>query len=247
MMRMPDTVVIVPTYNERDNVRGIAEAVLASSPRVDLLFVDDGSPDGTGEVCDRIAAENPRVQVMHRPSKQGLGRAYVAGFQWALERGYAFLFEMDCDFSHDPGNIPDLLRALDGQDMVLGSRFIGGIRIINWPMGRLMLSQAAGVYVRRITGMPFRDPTSGYRGYRRELVQSLELDRITSNGYSFQIETLHHAWINGYRIVEMPIIFFERRQGESKMSSHIIGEATWMVWRLWLRSGLRRRPKKRGE
>ncbi len=243
---MPDTVVIVPTYNERENVRGIAEAALASSPRVDLLFVDDQSPDGTGQICDQLAAENPRVHVLHRPSKQGLGRAYVAGFQWALDRGYEFLFEMDCDFSHDPGNIPEFLRALEQHDMALGSRFIGGIRIINWPMGRLMLSQAAGIYVRRITGMQFCDPTSGYRGYRREVVQSMNFSRITSNGYSFQIETLHHAWINGFRVVELPIIFFERRKGESKMSSHIIGEAAWMVWRLWFRSGLRRRPRKRG-
>ncbi len=242
---MQDTLVIIPTFNERGNVKGIVEAALRASPRLDLLFVDDHSPDGTGALCDEIAAGESRVHVLHRPEKQGLGRAYVAGFQWALERSYAYVFEMDCDFSHNPADIPDLLHALNDHDMALGSRFIGGIRIINWPLSRLMLSQAAGAYVRAITGMPFRDPTGGFRGYRREVLESMDLSRITSNGYSFQIETLHHAWIRGFRVAELPIIFFERRNGTSKMSSHIINEATWIVWKLWLRSGLRRRPVKR--
>lgn len=242
---MQDTLVIVPTFNERGNVKGIVEATLRASPRLDILFVDDNSPDGTGVLCDEIAAREPRVHVLHRPAKQGLGRAYVAGFQWALEHAYAYMFEMDCDFSHNPTDIPDLLHALNDHDMVLGSRFIGGIRIINWPLSRLMLSQTAGLYVRLITGMPFRDPTGGFRGYRREVLESMDLARITSSGYSFQIETLHHAWIRGFRVAELPIIFFERRDGTSKMSSYIVNEATWIVWKLWFRAGLRRRPKKR--
>lgn len=242
---MSDALVIVPTYNERENVDALAGALLGVSSRVDVLFVDDGSPDGTGALCDRLAAADARIHVLHRPRKQGLGRAYVAGFRWALERSYAFIFEMDADFSHDPKDVPVLLAAASDGDLVLGSRFVGGIRIINWPMSRLLLSKAAARFVRAVTGMPFSDPTGGFKCYRREVIQTMPLDRITSNGYSFQIETLHHAWMSGFRVKELPIIFADRKHGTSKMSSAIIGEAFWLVWKIWLRAGLRRRPRPR--
>ena len=240
---MSDTLVIIPTYNERENVEAISAAALATRAAPDLLFVDDGSPDGTGGILDRLAAANPRLHVLHRTRKEGLGRAYVAGFRWALERPYRFVFEMDADFSHNPNDIPKLRDAAESADLVLGSRFYGGIRIINWPLSRLMLSQAAALYVRLITGLPMADPTGGFKCYRRAVLESMNLDRIGSNGYSFQIETLHHAWFNGFRVLEIPIIFEERRLGTSKMNLSIIREALWVVWKLALRSRGRRRPR----
>ena len=237
-------VVVIPTYNERENVEAIAKAVCAACPEADMLFVDDGSPDGTGEIADRLAAASPRIHVMHRAKKQGLGRAYIAGFTWALERPqYRFVMEMDADFSHDPKAVPLLRRRALDADLVLGSRYVGGIRVINWPMNRLILSTGAALYVRIITGMPFTDPTGGFKCYRREVLQSLNLPSIRSNGYSFQIETTHTAWQKGFKIVEEPITFEERREGKSKMSGRIVHEALWMVWKLWFRSGLRRSPK----
>lgn len=241
---MSDTLVIVPTYNEKENAEPIAQAVLAACPEADLLFVDDNSPDGTGQLADRLAAENPRVHVLHRQQKQGLGRAYVAGFRWALERPEVrFIMEMDADFSHDPQAVPQLRAAALNADLVLGSRYVGGIRVINWPLNRLILSTGAALYVRLITGMPFTDPTGGFKCFRREVLAAIDLDRIHSNGYSFQIEMTHTAWHLGFAIVESPIVFEERREGQSKMSGGIVNEALWMVWKLLARCGYRRQPR----
>ena len=241
----PKALVIVPTYNERENLPALVQRLLRLPVAVDLLVVDDNSPDGTGKLGDELAAKYPRVHVLHRQEKNGLGRAYLAGFKWALERGYEFVFEMDGDFSHNPDDIPLLLAAAQHADLVLGSRYLNGIRIINWPLSRLMLSKGAATYVSIITGLPFTDPTGGYKCFRRRALQALDLDEVRSNGYSFQIELTHKLWRQGMRIVEVPIIFTERAQGHSKMSGHIIREALIMVWRLWFQNKLRRRPAAR--
>lgn len=241
---MSDTLVIVPTYNERDNVEALSKAILAACPEADLLVVDDGSPDGTGDLADRLAQAEPRIHVLHREKKQGLGRAYIAGFRWALERpAYRFIMEMDADFSHDPKAVPQLRAAAQTADLVLGSRYVGGIRVINWPLNRLILSTGAALYVRLITGMPFTDPTGGFKCFRREVLAAMDLDGIRANGYSFQIEMTHTAWHLGFKIVESPIVFEERREGQSKMSGGIVNEALWMVWKLLARFGYRRRPR----
>lgn len=242
---MNDALVVIPTYNEKENVREIARAVTTACPQADLLIVDDNSPDGTGRMADELAAKEPRIHVLHRTDKQGLGRAYVAGFKWALERHYPFIFEMDADFSHNPADVPRLLEAARTADIALGSRYIGGVRVINWPLSRLFLSKGAAVYVRVITGMPVTDPTSGFKCYRRAVLEEIDLDHIRSNGYSFQIETIHQAWMRGFRIAEVPITFEERRSGFSKMSAKIVREALWMVWKLWFRCGLRRQPRQK--
>lgn len=239
---MNDTLIVVPTYNERENVRGLATAIFQHYPKCDILFVDDNSPDGTGALLDEMTKDDPRIHVLHRPDKAGLGRAYIAGFKWALERHYQFIFEMDADFSHDPKDIPRIRSAAEDADLVLGSRYIGGIRVINWPLSRLILSRGAGFYVQLITGMPFTDPTGGFKCYRRAVLESIDLDRIRSNGYSFQIEMTHTAWMLGFRIVDMPITFEERRSGSSKMNSAIVREALWMVWKLLFRCRFRRKP-----
>ena len=237
------TLVIVPTYNERDNLPPLAARLLALPVPVDLLVVDDNSPDGTGEVADALAAKHPQIHVLHRTEKDGLGRAYCAGFAWALERDYQFTFEMDGDLSHNPDDVPKLLEAAQGADLVLGSRYCNGIRVINWPLNRLMLSKGAAKYVQIVTGMPFTDPTGGYKCFRRTALQTIDLQNVRSNGYSFQIELTHKLWRHGMRIVEVPIIFTDRFQGRSKMSGKIVREAFIMVWRLWLQNGLRRSPR----
>jgi len=242
---MNQTLIIVPTYNERDNLPRMAQKLLSLPANVDVLVVDDNSPDGTGKIADELAAKDPRIHVLHRAGKEGLGRAYVAGFKWALTQGYEFIFEMDCDFSHNPDDIPAFLEAAKDADLVLGSRYVGGIRVIYWPLGRLMLSRFAGKYVAFVTGMPFTDPTGGYKCFRRRALQAVNLDGIHSNGYSFQIELTHRLWRQGYRIVEVPIIFTERTQGHSKMAGGIVNEAFWLVWRLWLQNGLRRSPRQK--
>lgn len=244
---MKKTLVIVPTYNERENLLPLAERLLRLQAPVELLVVDDNSPDGTGRLADDLAAQHPTIHVVHRPQKNGLGRAYIAGFQWALARDYECVFEMDADFSHDPEDIPRLLAASVDADCVLGSRYIGGIRIVNWPLNRLMLSKGAAVYVRVVTGMPFTDPTGGFKCFRRHALQSVNLEAVQSNGYSFQIEMTHRLWRQGLKIVEVPIIFTERREGRSKMSGHIIREAFLMVWKLWMQNGCRRRPRAPGK
>lgn len=241
------TLVIVPTYNERDNLPPLIELLLNLPVAVDVLVVDDNSPDGTGQLADDLAGRNPQVHVLHRNDKNGLGRAYCDGFKWALERGYDFIFEMDADFSHNPADIPTFLKAAASQnaDLVLGTRYKDGIRVINWPLRRLMLSMAAGMYVRVITGMQVSDPTGGFKCFRRRALESIDLDAVHSNGYSFQIEMTHKIWRQGMRIAEVPIIFTDRFQGSSKMSRAIVREAFLMVWRLWVQNGLRRRPHPR--
>jgi dolichol-phosphate mannosyltransferase len=239
---MNRTLVVVPTYNERENLPPLAQRLLALPTPVDLLVVDDNSPDGTGKIADELSAKNRSIHVMHRTEKSGLGRAYIAGFNWALENGYDFVFELDGDFSHNPDDIPMFLEAAKDADLVLGSRYLNGIRIINWPLSRLMLSKSAAKYVKLITGMPFTDPTGGYKCFRRRALKAIQLDQVRSNGYSFQIEMTHKLWRQGMRIVEVPIIFTDRFQGHSKMSGHIVREALVMVWRLLLQNKLRRKP-----
>jgi dolichol-phosphate mannosyltransferase len=239
---MNKTLVVVPTYNERENLLPLAERLLALPVPVDLLVVDDNSPDGTGKLADDMAAKQPAIHVLHRTAKSGLGRAYIAGFSWAMERGYEYVFELDGDFSHNPDDIPMFLEAAKNADLVLGSRYLNGIRIINWPLSRLMLSKSAAKYVQVITGMQITDPTGGYKCFTRRALQAINLHEINSNGYSFQIEMTHRLWRQGMRIVEVPIIFTERAQGHSKMAGHIIREALIMVWRLLLQNKLRRRP-----
>ena len=239
---MKKNLVVVPTYNERENLPPLAQRLLALPVPVDLLVVDDNSPDGTGKLADDLAAKTPAIHVLHRKEKSGLGRAYLAGFKWALEQGYDYVFELDGDFSHNPDDIPMFLEAARNADLVLGSRYLNGIRIINWPLSRLMLSKSAAKYVQLITGMQITDPTGGYKCFSRKALEAINLDQIYSNGYSFQIEMTHRLWRQGMRIVEVPIVFTERVQGHSKMSGNIISEALIMVWRLWFQNGMRRRP-----
>lgn len=238
-----NALVIVPTYNERENLPGLIQRLMALPVALEVLVVDDNSPDGTGQLADAIAERNPRVHVLHRSEKNGLGRAYCDGFSWALKREYAFILEMDGDFSHNPDDIPHFLNAAQQADLVLGTRYKDGIRVINWPLKRLMLSLCAAKYVQVITGMPFTDPTGGFKCFRRQALMRMPLDAIRSNGYSFQIEMTHQVWRQGMTIAEVPIVFTDRFQGSSKMSSKIVREALWMVWRLWLQNGLRRRPR----
>lgn len=233
---MDKILIIIPTYNERENVQKIAASIFTVLPEAHVLFVDDNSPDGTGGIVDAIASQDGRVNVLHKQDKQGLGRAYIAGFKWALERDFAFIFEMDADLSHNPEEIQHFITCASTSDLVLGSRYLHGIRIINWPLNRLILSKSASLYVRLLTGMPFTDPTSGYKCFRRKVLEAIDLDTIRSNGYSFQIEMTFSAWKLGFRIAEIPITFEDRRSGYSKMNSAIVREALWMVVRLCFRS-----------
>jgi dolichol-phosphate mannosyltransferase len=243
---MNQALIIVPTYNERDNLPRMAAKLLSLPVAVDVLVVDDNSPDGTGKIADELAARHPQIHVLHRSEKNGLGRAYIAGFKWALKKNYEFIFEMDCDFSHNPDEIPNFLKkAKDtNADLVIGSRYDGGVRVLNWPLKRLLLSRCAGVYVWLITGLPITDPTGGYKCFRRRALQHLNLDAVHSYGYSFQIEMTHRLWRDGFQVTEVPITFADRVHGTSKLSRHIVYEAIWMVWRLWLQNGCRRWPKK---
>ncbi|HMJ19578.1 MAG TPA: polyprenol monophosphomannose synthase [Gemmatimonadaceae bacterium] len=231
---MPDrALVIVPTYNEKFNIARLIPAVLAQDPALEILVVDDGSPDGTGAIVDAIAGTNPRVHVIHRASKLGLGTAYIAGFRWALERKYDLVFEMDADFSHNPERLPEFLEAIKEADVVLGSRYQDGhVNVVNWPMSRLFLSYGANVYARGVTGLPIFDATGGFKCFRRNVLESIDLNSVKSNGYAFQIEMSYRAWKRGFRLLEIPIIFVDRTEGVSKMSKKIVREAVWMVWRL---------------
>ncbi|MGH7625597.1 MAG: polyprenol monophosphomannose synthase [Gemmatimonadaceae bacterium] len=225
--------VVIPTYNERANIERIIAAVLAQDERLEVLVVDDGSPDGTGEIVDTIVASNPKVHAIHRAGKLGLGTAYLAGFKWAIDQSYDFVFEMDADFSHDPAHLPQFLEAVRDADLVLGSRYRKGkVTVVNWPMSRLMLSYGANLYARVVTGLPLDDCTGGFKCFRRSVLEAIDLDSVRSNGYAFQIEMSFRAWQNGFRIVEIPIVFVDRTEGESKMSRKIVREAVWMVWRL---------------
>ena len=225
--------VVIPTYNERENIPRLVPMVLEQDPRIEVLIIDDASPDGTGAVADGIAAENPRVHVLHREGKLGLGTAYLAGFAWGLERDYDVFFEMDADFSHDPVHLPQFLEAVERFDLVLGSRYLHGrVTVINWPMGRLILSYFANLYARIVTGLPVTDATGGFKCFRRNVLEAIHLDRVLSEGYSFQIEMSLRAWRHGFAIGEIPIVFADRDIGESKMSRRIIWEAVWRVWTL---------------
>lgn len=233
-MNQPQRALIIfPTYNERDNIEKIVHAVLPLDPRIHVLIVDDNSPDGTGEIADRLARNESKVKVLHRTAKEGLGRAYIAGFKWAIEHEFDFIFEMDADFSHGPEYIKDFLREIQHHDLVIGSRYISGVNVINWPMSRLLLSYYANVYTRLVTGMSIRDATGGFKCFRRQVLEAIDLDHVHASGYSFQIEINMRAWKKGFRIKEIPIIFIDRVAGQSKMSKRIMYEAMWMVW--WLR------------
>jgi dolichol-phosphate mannosyltransferase len=225
--------VVVPTYNEAVNLPLIVPQILAQDSRIDVLVVDDNSPDGTGRMADEMAAAEPRIHVLHRPGKSGLGKAYIAGFQWALERDYEFVFEMDADFSHDPKFLGVFLEAAKDADLVIGSRYKTGVNVINWPISRLLLSLGANQYARWVTGLPIEDSTGGFKCFRRRVLEAMDFDRVRSNGYAFQIEMSFRAWKKGFRLVEIPIVFTDRVEGQSKMNKRIVREAIWMVW--WLR------------
>ena len=225
--------IIFPTYNEKENIESITAAAMAQDPIIEVLIVDDNSPDGTGAIADRLSAENPRIHALHRTQKAGLGTAYIHGFKWAIEHKYDYIFEMDADFSHKPEYLPDFLEAISDNDLVVGSRYISGVNVVNWPMSRLLLSYYANVYSRLVTGLPVRDATGGFKCFRREVLEAIDLDAVKSNGYTFQIEMSMRAWVRKFRIKEIPIIFTDREKGTSKMSKKIVREAIWMVW--WLR------------
>ena len=248
--RLPGTamkaLVVIPTYDEKDNIRAIIDAVLAVDERLEILVVDDSSPDGTGQIVRDIqAAGEARLHLMERAGKMGLGTAYVAGFGYALERNYDFVFEMDADFSHDPKELKNFLTKIENADLVLGSRYIKGVNVVNWPMSRLLLSYFANLYTRIVTGMPVKDATGGFKCFRAATLRAIDFSDIRSNGYAFQIEMTFKAWQAGARIVEIPIIFVDRRSGVSKMSKNIIYEAAFLVWKLKISSlfGGKRRTK----
>lgn len=227
--------VMVPTYNEMENLPRKVPKVLAQDERIEILVIDDASPDGTGALADEMAAENPRIHVLHRTAKEGLGKAYLAGFDWALERDYELIFEMDADISHPPDALPRLIAAAAEYDFVIGSRYVDGrVTVSNWPMSRLLVSYFGSWYARTITRMPVRDATGGFNCWRREVLLGLRLDRVRSNGYAFQIELKFRAWCKGFTFTEVPILFTERDSGDSKMSKKIVREAVWRVW--WLKS-----------
>jgi len=225
--------VVMPTYNETENISRIIPEVLRQSPQIDILVVDDNSPDGTAQQVEELQKKNGnRIYLIKRPEKMGLGTAYVAGFKFALEKDYDFVFEMDADLSHDPNVLPRFLEAIQNADLVLGSRYVTGVNVINWPLRRLLLSYGASFYTRLITGMPVKDPTGGFKCFRRKVLETIDLDKIHSNGYSFQIEMSFRAWRKGFRIKEIPIVFTDRVDGKSKMSPQIVREAIWVVWKL---------------
>ena len=234
------TFVVIPTYNERDNIVRLAEEVLKQHPSIQILFVDDNSPDGTGVIADELAAQNERIQVIHRAGKMGLGSAYCDGFRAALRMGADYLIEMDADFSHDPTVLPVFLETIQGCDLVIGSRYLNGVSVVNWPIRRLMLSVFASFYTRMITGLPVMDCTSGFKCFRRSTIDAIDLDTVGSDGYSFQIEMNYRCMEKGLRIVEVPIIFIDRHAGSSKMSKKIVREAVFLVWKLKFGTLLRR-------
>ncbi len=226
--------VIIPTYNEKENIRALTDAVLVQHSSIQILFVDDNSPDGTGTIIDDLVAKNDRVHVLHRSGKLGLGSAYREGFKAALAMGADYLLEMDADFSHDPATLPLFLTAIQENDLVIGSRYLNGVSVVNWPIRRLILSYCASVYTRLITGLQVRDCTSGFKCFRRSTIEAIDLSRVTSDGYSFQIEMNYRCMEKGFRISEIPIIFIDRHAGSSKMSGSIVREAVLMVWKLRL-------------
>ena len=237
---MLKALVIIPTYNEGDNIAKLVPKVLNQAPNLDVLVVDDNSPDGTAGFVRDLMDNNGRVHLIERPAKMGLGTAYVAGFRFAIKNSYDYVFEMDADFSHNPKEIPNFLKKIENYDLVIGSRYMQGVRVLNWPMQRLLLSYSANVYTRIITGLPLHDATGGFKCYRRKVLEAIDLDKIKSNGYAFQIEMSFKAWKKGFRLLEIPIVFLDRRSGDSKMSKNIIYEAAFMLWKLRFGSVLRR-------
>lgn len=236
---MPKALVITPTYNEAVNIPKLVPKILHQSTDIEILIIDDNSPDGTAEIVKNLQRTNPRVHLIERPRKMGLGTAYVAGFKFAIERKYDYIFEMDADFSHNPKELLNFLLKIQEYDLVIGSRYIKGVSVVYWPFRRLLLSYFANLYTRIVTGLPIKDATSGFKCYRRAVLESIDLTEIRSNGYAFQIETNFKAWKKGFRLFEIPIIFVDRDQGESKMSKNIVYEAAFMVWKLKLRSLLK--------
>lgn len=229
---MLKTLVIIPTYNEAENITKLVPSVLDKAPDLDVLVVDDNSPDGTAGLVQGLMSNDGRVHLINRRAKMGLGTAYVAGFKFAIENSYDCVFEMDADLSHDPKEIPTFLKNIENYDLVIGSRYIKGVRVLNWPIQRLLLSYSANVCTRFITGLPLHDATGGFKCYRREVLEAINLDRIKSNGYAFQIEMSFKAWKKGFKLLEIPIVFLDRRSGDSKMSKNIIYEAALMLWKL---------------
>lgn len=230
------TLIIIPTYNELDNLPRLLPEVLSKNEGIDVLIVDDNSPDGTAAFVENEMKNNSRIHLIKRESKQGLGTAYIAGFKYALQNNFDLIFEMDADFSHDPNEIPQFLKEIKNADLVLGSRYISGVNVINWPMSRLLLSWFANWYTRVITGLPIIDATGGFKCFKREVLAAIDLDQVRSNGYAFQIEMTFKAWKKGFKVKEIPIIFVDRVKGKSKMSKKIVREAVTMVWKLRLKS-----------
>jgi len=230
MSEQPRALVCLPTYDERENLAPMVEAILAQVPSLEILVIDDNSPDGTGRLADELASRDPRVHVLHRQGKEGLGKAYLAGFAWALERGYQLILEMDCDFSHDPRYLPAMLAAATGHDLVLGSRYVQGGGTVNWGLGRKLISRGGSLYARLILGLSARDLTGGFKCFRREVLEGIELGTVQCTGYAFQIELTYRASRRGFRIQEIPIVFVDRRVGHSKMSRRIVLEAIRKVW-----------------
>ncbi|MBK7630767.1 MAG: polyprenol monophosphomannose synthase [Ignavibacteriales bacterium] len=228
------SLVIIPTYNELENLPKLIPQVLSQDESINILIVDDGSPDGTGKFVEDEMKKNDRIHLLKREKKMGLGTAYIAGFKYALQNNYDFIFEMDADFSHDPNELKNFLIAIQENDLVLGSRYINGVRVLNWPMARLLLSFFASIYTRIITGMPIKDATGGFKCFRRKVLESIDFNRVKSNGYSFQIEMTFKAYAKGFKIKEIPIVFIDRVKGKSKMSKKIVREAVTMVWKLRL-------------
>jgi dolichol-phosphate mannosyltransferase len=246
-MQNSDSIVIIPTYNERENVENIIRAVFGLEKKFNILIIDDGSPDGTADIVNRLRDEFPdRLFMIQRKGKLGLGTAYIAGFKWALDNQYEFVFEMDADFSHDPNDLPRLYKACteDGGDVAIGSRYVSGVNVVNWPMSRVLMSYFASMYVRIITGLPIRDTTAGFKCYRRNVLQTIELDKIHFKGYAFQIEMKFLAHKSGFKIVEVPVIFINRVKGVSKMNSSIFGEAIFGVIKLKIFSWFHKYPQK---
>jgi dolichol-phosphate mannosyltransferase len=234
--------IIIPTYNEKDNIGLLVPAIDKTVPGVHILVVDDGSPDGTSTFVRDMGKQRSNLFVLDRSKKEGLGKAYVAGFHWALSRGYEYIFEMDADFSHDPKYLPDFLKAIEQSDIVIGSRYLSGVNVINWPMSRLLLSYCASIVARIITGIPLRDCTAGFKCFRRAVLEKVKIDKIDSSGYAFQIEMNYFAWKNKFRITEIPIVFTDRQRGASKMSTKIIREGIILLWKLRLQSIFYRTP-----
>jgi len=231
--RIERPIVVVPTYNEAENVGRLIPQILAQDSRLSVLVVDDNSPDGTADIVRQLPEFGDRVHLLLREKKAGLGQAYIAGFRWVIEHtDHDVVFEMDADFSHDPVALPQFLREIAVNDLVLGSRYLNGITVVNWPLSRLILSVGANIYASKVTGLPLSDCTGGFKCFRRSVLEALPLERIKSDGYSFQIEVNYHVWKRGFRIKEMPIMFVDRQVGMSKMSRKIIFEAAWMVWAL---------------